>query len=180
MGEDDLQVGKIHRDVIQIESEADECSLDAAFQWTSGFNEAVYTFANNINTHEGGTHLTGVRTALTRTINDYARAKGEPDALLWYAETVLHQPRDSAPHDDHIHMRFACSEAEAVRGCIGGGPYWEFLPGEETPEPSDDELLAMALAEPPLPPIDAEPGPEPTTEPTPGPTTEPTAAAATP
>ncbi|MEZ4232505.1 MAG: penicillin-insensitive murein endopeptidase [Polyangiaceae bacterium] len=113
-------------------------------------------------------------------IIDYARAKGEPDALLWYAETVLHQPRDSAPHDDHIHMRFACSEAEAVRGCIGGGPYWEFLPGEETPEPSDDELLAMALAEPPLPPIDAEPGPEPTTEPTPGPTTEPTAAAATP
>ncbi|MEZ5079197.1 MAG: DNA topoisomerase (ATP-hydrolyzing) subunit B [Thermoleophilia bacterium] len=66
----------LHRDVIQIESEADECSLDAAFQWTSGFNEAVYTFANNINTHEGGTHLTGVRTALTRTINDYARAKG--------------------------------------------------------------------------------------------------------
>ncbi|MGE0324892.1 MAG: penicillin-insensitive murein endopeptidase [Polyangiaceae bacterium] len=85
---------------------------------------------------------------------DYARAKGEPDDLVWYAETVLQQPGDSAPHDDHIHMRFACSEAEAVRGCMGGGPYWEFLPGKKTPEPSEDELIAMALAEPILPALD--------------------------
>lgn len=85
---------------------------------------------------------------------DYARAKGEPDALVWYAETVLQQPGDSAPHDDHIHMRFACSEAEAIRGCVGGGPYWEFLPGKPSPALSDDEVIAMALAEPPLPPID--------------------------
>ncbi len=42
----------------------------------AAYSEAVYTFANNINTHEGGTHLTGFRTALTRTLNDYARAKG--------------------------------------------------------------------------------------------------------
>ena len=66
----------LHRDVIMIEAEGPEGSLEAAFQWTASFNEAVYTFANNINTHEGGTHLTGVRTALTRLVNDYARAKG--------------------------------------------------------------------------------------------------------
>ncbi|WP_394816618.1 hypothetical protein, partial [Streptomyces lancefieldiae] len=41
-----------------------------AMQWTAAYNEAVYSFANNINTHEGGTHLTGFRTALTRTLND--------------------------------------------------------------------------------------------------------------
>jgi DNA gyrase subunit B len=75
---DYLNAGRevLHREVITIEAEGPEGSLEAAFQWTSSFNEAVYTFANNINTHEGGTHLTGVRTALTRMLNDYARAKG--------------------------------------------------------------------------------------------------------
>jgi DNA gyrase subunit B len=47
-----------------------------ALQWTGSYTESVYTFANNINTHEGGTHLTGFRTALTRVLNEYARAKG--------------------------------------------------------------------------------------------------------
>ncbi len=80
----------LHRDVIMIESESEEGSLEAAFQWTSAFNESVYTFANNINTHEGGTHLTGVRSALTRMINDYAREKGllkEKDDNLEGADT---------------------------------------------------------------------------------------------
>ena len=66
----------VHRDVIYLESEAPEGTLEVALQWTGAYSEAVYTFANNINTHEGGSHLTGFRTALTRTINDYARAKG--------------------------------------------------------------------------------------------------------
>ena len=66
----------LHGDIIAIASEGAEGQVDIAMQWTSGFTEAVFTFANNINTHEGGTHLTGFRTALTRCINDYARAKG--------------------------------------------------------------------------------------------------------
>jgi DNA gyrase subunit B len=66
----------LHRDVVYLESEGAEGTLEVALQWTAAYSEAVYTFANNINTHEGGTHLTGFRTALTRTINDYARAKG--------------------------------------------------------------------------------------------------------
>ena len=45
-------------------------------QWNSSYNESIFTFANNINTTEGGTHLSGFRSALTRTINDYARQKG--------------------------------------------------------------------------------------------------------
>jgi len=80
----------LHRDIIMIEAEGPEGSLEAAFQWTAGFNESVYTFANNINTHEGGTHLTGVRSALTRMINDYARNKGllkEKDDNLEGADT---------------------------------------------------------------------------------------------
>ncbi|MFN8109029.1 MAG: DNA topoisomerase (ATP-hydrolyzing) subunit B [Thermoleophilia bacterium] len=80
----------VHRDVITLEAEGPEGSLDAAFQWTNNYTESVYTFANNINTHEGGTHLTGVRTALTRTVNDYAREKGilkEKDDNLDGADT---------------------------------------------------------------------------------------------
>jgi DNA gyrase subunit B len=66
----------IHRDVVFLEVDGEEGALEVALQWTASYSEAVYTFANNINTHEGGTHLTGFRTALTRTLNDYARAKG--------------------------------------------------------------------------------------------------------
>ncbi len=65
----------VHKDVVYLSQEGPEGSLEIALQWTGAYSESVYTFANNINTHEGGSHLTGFRTALTRTINDYARAK---------------------------------------------------------------------------------------------------------
>ncbi len=51
----------------------DEVEVEVAFQYTEGYNESTHTFANNINTVDGGTHLTGFKTALTRTINNYAR-----------------------------------------------------------------------------------------------------------
>jgi len=58
---------------------------------------------------------------------DHARALGEPPDLVWRAETVLMEPADSLAHDDHIHMRIACTPEEAVLGCEGGGPRWEWL-----------------------------------------------------
>jgi DNA gyrase subunit B len=66
----------VHRDVAYIEGESEGSTLEIAMQWTGAYTESVHSFANNINTHEGGTHLTGFRTALTRTLNAWARAKG--------------------------------------------------------------------------------------------------------
>jgi DNA gyrase subunit B len=66
----------IHRSIIFLENETGDGAVEIAMQWNSSYNESIFTFANNINTTEGGTHLSGFRSALTRTINDYARQKG--------------------------------------------------------------------------------------------------------
>lgn len=65
----------LHTEVVAIETERDGIGIELAFQYNDGYNENVFSFVNNINTHEGGTHLTGLKSALTRTINAYA-AKG--------------------------------------------------------------------------------------------------------
>ena len=65
---------KVHP-VIHVEKEIDDIVIEAAFQYTDSFAESVYAFANTINTIDGGTHLTGLRAAVTRTINNYARDK---------------------------------------------------------------------------------------------------------
>ncbi|MBC7249660.1 MAG: DNA topoisomerase (ATP-hydrolyzing) subunit B [Anaerolineae bacterium] len=61
---------------IYVAKQVNSTMIEAAIQWTDGYAESVYAFANNINTIEGGTHLTGFRSALTRTLNDYARKAG--------------------------------------------------------------------------------------------------------
>ena len=66
----------VHKTIFYFEREEEVGDVEVAMQWNSGFQDSVFTFANNINTHEGGTHLSGFRAALTRTINDYARGKG--------------------------------------------------------------------------------------------------------
>jgi len=66
----------LQKDVVYLEAEGPEGTLEVAMQWTASFTEAVHSYANNINTHEGGTHLSGFRTALTGTLNTYAREKG--------------------------------------------------------------------------------------------------------
>ena len=63
----------IHEDVIYVEGERDGISVEIAMQYNTGVAGNIYSFANNINTHEGGTHEAGFRTALTRIINSYAK-----------------------------------------------------------------------------------------------------------
>lgn len=62
--------------VVHVEKEIDNITIDSAIQYTDAYSESVYAFANTINTIDGGTHLTGLRAAVTRTINDYARRSG--------------------------------------------------------------------------------------------------------
>jgi DNA gyrase subunit B len=64
----------IHSKVVFFTGEGDEGALEVALQWNATYQESVFSFANNINTHEGGSHLSGFRSALTRTINRYARS----------------------------------------------------------------------------------------------------------
>ncbi|HVD45297.1 MAG TPA: DNA topoisomerase (ATP-hydrolyzing) subunit B, partial [Rubrobacter sp.] len=66
----------VHKTVFYLEREEEVGDVEVAMQWNSGFQDSVFTFANNINTHEGGAHLSGFRSALSRTINAYARQKG--------------------------------------------------------------------------------------------------------
>ncbi len=75
----------IHEEPIYVEGEKDGITVEVAMQYNAGFAENIFSFANNINTYEGGTHESGFKTALTRVINDYARKNNllkEADANL--------------------------------------------------------------------------------------------------
>ena len=63
----------IHNEIIHLEGEEDGIIFEVAMQYNSGYSASIYSFVNNINTHDGGTHEEGVRRALTRVINNYAR-----------------------------------------------------------------------------------------------------------
>ena len=76
----------IHEQIIHLEGEEDGIIFEVALQYNSGYNDNIYSFVNNINTHDGGTHEEGVRRALTRLINNYAKKTGilkdKDDSLL--------------------------------------------------------------------------------------------------
>ncbi len=67
----------LHQKVVYLEEASEVGEVEVAMQWNNSYQEALLSFANNINTHEGGTHLSGFRSALTRTVNAYARQVGE-------------------------------------------------------------------------------------------------------
>jgi DNA gyrase subunit B len=74
----------IHKHIVYLEGETDQGAVEVAMQWNSSYQESVYTFANNINTVEGGSHLSGFRSALTRTLN----AKAQELKLLKKEESL--------------------------------------------------------------------------------------------
>ena len=77
---------------------------------------------------------------------EHALAIGAPEEVIRRAQYLLRQPGDSAAHDDHFHIRIACSPGEAVAGCRGGGYHWSWLPKPPAPKAlSDDALIALMM-----------------------------------
>lgn len=76
----------VHKEVVYIDTIREDIGIELAFQYHEGYNENVFSFVNNINTHEGGTHLTGFKSGLTRVINQYLQksnyAKKDKEATL--------------------------------------------------------------------------------------------------
>ena len=66
----------VHKHIVYFEGDSDDGAVEVAMQWNNSYVESVFSFANNINTTEGGAHLQGFRSALTRTLNQYARGEG--------------------------------------------------------------------------------------------------------
>ena len=79
----------IHDNIIHLEGEENDVMFEVAMQYNTGYNENIYSFVNNINTHDGGTHEEGVKRALTRVINSYAKRSG-----------ILKEKDDSLTGDD--------------------------------------------------------------------------------
>jgi penicillin-insensitive murein endopeptidase len=81
----------------------------------------------------------------------HARALGEATEIIWRAEQVLHQPRDSAPHDDHMHVRIACTAAETLEGCEGGGPHWPWFPNDSNWDDLNASFINAIASDEPAP-----------------------------
>ena len=138
-------------DGLAVVPEADDyVRLDVAREWL--------LVKKLVNDREIGVQFLFISRPLEALLMDYALARGEPLELLYRAQTVMLQPGDSLPHDDHLHLRIACSPDEIQSGCSGGGPYWEWLPAlpPETPQ-LDAALLEQIADDEPLEPLEPAP-----------------------
>jgi len=124
----------------------DYVRIDVARQWL--------LLKKLVNDPELGVQFLFISRPLEALLMDYARARGEPLELQYRIQTVMLQPGDSLPHDDHLHLRIACSAEEAQAGCSGGGPYWEWLPPLPNGPVPDATLLEQLANDEPLEPLD--------------------------
>jgi len=118
----------------RLDNSKDYVRLDVAREWL--------LLRSLLTSPEVGVQFMFVCREIEALLIDHARALGEPDSLVWQAETVMLEPSDSLRHDDHVHLRIACSPEEAVSGCSGGGPRWQWLPPNEPLRPLDWDQIA--------------------------------------
>ncbi len=143
----------LHPDPIYLEGEKGGVQVEIAMQYTSDFSENIHTFANNINTIEGGTHLSGFRAALTRTLNDYARRNNilkEKDAALSGDDvreglTAILSIRVPEPQfEGQTKTKLGNSEIKGIVESIMNDRLMEFL--EENPKVAEIILQKATLA----------------------------------
>jgi penicillin-insensitive murein DD-endopeptidase len=129
-----------------VQGSGDYVRLDVARQWL--------LIKKLVTDPEIGVQFLFISRPLEALVSDYARARGEPLELVYHAQTVMLQPGDSLPHDDHLHLRIACSPEETQAGCSGGGPYWEWLPELPASQLVSQALLQEIAADEPLEPLE--------------------------
>jgi penicillin-insensitive murein endopeptidase len=129
-----------------VQGSEDYVRLDVAREWL--------LVKKLVNDREIGVQFLFISRPLEALLMDYARSRGEPLELQYRAQTVMLQPGDSLPHDDHLHLRIACSPDEIQSGCSGGGPYWEWLPALPETRQLDQALLDEIAADEPLEPLE--------------------------
>jgi DNA gyrase subunit B len=126
--------------VVHVEKEIEGITIDAAIQYTDAYIESVYAFANTINTIDGGTHLTGLRSALTRTVNDHARRSGllkEDDANFTGDDTregltaIISVKHPDPQFESQTKVKLMNPEIQALTQQVVGEAFSTFL--EENP-----------------------------------------------
>ncbi|HEU4339099.1 MAG TPA: DNA topoisomerase (ATP-hydrolyzing) subunit B [Planctomycetota bacterium] len=132
--------GKVHPEVISLEKTVDKIQVEIAMQWNDHYEPSEFSFANSINTHDGGTHLTGFRNALTRTCNKYAREMQllkEKDPLPSGDDyrsglaVVVNVRLPNPSFESQTKVKLTNPEIEGIVSTVVGDELWDFL--EKTP-----------------------------------------------
>lgn len=143
-----------HDNVFYIEKEADNIKVEVALQYTTDYNEVLFGFANNIHTIEGGMHVQGFRTALTRTLNAYARKNGflkEKDTNLTGEDTregltaVISVKLPEPQFEGQTKAKLGNAEVKPVVETIFGDYFAAFL--EEHPQDARDIIGKCLIAQ---------------------------------
>ncbi|HKS16991.1 MAG TPA: DNA gyrase subunit B, partial [Planctomycetota bacterium] len=128
--------GKVHPDVISLEKLVGQIQVEVAMQWNDHYEPSEYSFANSINTHDGGTHLTGFRNALTRTCNKYAREMQllkEKDPLPSGDDyrsglaVVVNVRLPNPSFESQTKVKLTNPEIEGIVSTVVGDELWDFL-----------------------------------------------------
>jgi DNA gyrase subunit B len=126
----------LHQKVISFEATRDGVQVEGAIQYDEGYNENTFSFVNNINTHEGGTHLTGFKSALTRTINEWAKKDGllkkeeftlSGDDVREGLTAVLHVKVKDPQFEGQTKTKLGNSEVEGIVKTVVNDALGEFL-----------------------------------------------------
>jgi DNA gyrase subunit B len=126
----------LHQKVIAFEAKREGVEVEGAVQYDDGYNENTFSFVNNINTHEGGTHLTGFKAALTRTINEWAKKDGllkkeeftlSGDDVREGLTAVLHVKVKDPQFEGQTKTKLGNSEVEGIVKSVVNEALGEFL-----------------------------------------------------
>ena len=126
----------LHQKVIAFEAKREGVEVEGAIQYDDGYNENTFSFVNNINTHEGGTHLTGFKAALTRTINEWAKKDGllkkeeftlSGDDVREGLTAVLHVKVKDPQFEGQTKTKLGNSEVEGIVKSVVNEALGEFL-----------------------------------------------------